>query len=124
MSQGFKGRTFKSAIRTHPCYQLYNIPDDCAGATNVSTEGDGWDNDDEEAFESLEDEQEREIQERMKRLNTRTNQKARPPRQPPSREGGLERQNSLDSEASLASTQSFASNVTSGKAQLCPADMP
>ena len=54
----------------------------------------------------------REIQERMKRLNTRHNQKARPPRQPPSREGGLERQSSLDSEASLASSQSFASNIT------------
>ncbi len=68
----------------------------------------------------MEDEQEREIQERMKRLNTRTGQKARPPRLPPSRDGGLERQNSQDSEASLASSQSFASNITTGTVWLWP----
>ncbi len=56
----------------------------------------------------------------MKRLNTRTGQKARPPRLPPSRDGGLERQNSFDSEASLASSQSFASNITTGSVQLWP----
>jgi hypothetical protein len=77
-------------------------------------EGDGWDNDD-EAFDAMEDEEQRQIQERMKRLNTRSTQKARPPRQTPSKESGLERQNSLDSEASLASSQSYASNMTSGK---------
>ena len=92
-------------------------PGDHAESANASTEGDGWDNED-EAFAAMDDEQEREIQERMKRLNTRTGQKARPPRQPPSREGGLERQSSLDSEASLASSQSFASNITTGDVQL------
>ena len=92
-------------------------PGDHAESANPSTEGDGWDNED-EAFAAMDDEQEREIQERMKRLNTRTGQKGRPPRQPPSREGGLERQSSLDSEASLASSQSFASNITTGDVQL------
>lgn len=95
---------------THHCCGPYSE------VINSSAGGDGWDNDD-VAFDAMEDEQQREIEERMKRLNTRSTQKARPPRPTPSRDGGLERQNSLDSEASMASSQSYASNVTLGEYQ-------
>ena len=81
---------------------------------SAAREGDGWDTNDDEAFDDMEDEQQQEIQERMRRLNTRSTHKARPPRLPLPRDAGLERQNSFDSEASLASSQSQASNMTTG----------
>ena len=82
--------------------------------SSAAGEGDGWDTNDDETFDDMENEQQQEIQERMRRLNTRSTHKARPPRQPLTRDVGLERQNSFDSEASLASSQSQASNMTTG----------
>ena len=81
---------------------------------SAAGEGDGWDSNDDEAFDDMEDEKQQEIQERMRRLNTRSTHKARPPRQPLTGDIGLERQTSFDSEASLASSQSQASNMTTG----------
>ncbi|CAK0749386.1 hypothetical protein CVIRNUC_001906 [Coccomyxa viridis] len=83
---------------------------------SAAGEGDGWDSNDDEAFDDMEDEKQQEIQERMRRLNTRSTHKARPPRQPLTGDIGLERQTSFDSEASLASSQSQASNMTTGSA--------
>ena len=78
--------------------------------------GDGWDTNDDETFDDMDDEQQQEIQERMRRLNARSTHKARPPRQPLTKDIGLERQSSFDSDASLASSQSLASDMTSGDA--------
>jgi len=82
------------------------------GLTNSSEEADGWDED--EDFGGPEDLQEKEAQDRLRRLNMRGTSMSRSGPSNFSR-GTLERQGSLEgSESSLASSHSHASNLATG----------
>ncbi|CAL8461727.1 g1258 [Coccomyxa elongata] len=83
------------------------------GPTNSSEDAEGWGDDEE--FGALEDPEEKEAQERLRRLNMRASTASRTDLANSSRTT-LERQGSWDSESSLASSHSRASNMAPGPA--------
>ena len=81
------------------------------GLTNSSEEAEGWGDDEE--FGALEDPEEKEAQDRLRRLNMRSSTTSGTDLANSSR-ATLERHASWDSESSLASSHSRASNMTTG----------